>query len=142
MGRQMTAGGVEKSQQCHMYILQYSKFAPEKYQVRTWGRQTCFLPRAPSNLVTPLHARDYVSAPYFIWSLYVKAVAYAENFHGDFIQWHVVVICIWCALFVTSCSFQTNVLAKFVDVICIFFYTHSPYFINYESSKKRGCRRK
>jgi len=31
------------------------------------------------------------------------AVAYAENFHGGwFIQWHRVVICIWCALFVTS----------------------------------------
>jgi len=26
---------------------------------------------------------------------------------------------------------QTNVLAKFVDIICICFYTHSPYFINY-----------
>ena len=24
---------------------------------------------------------------------------------------------------------QTNVLAKFVDIICIFFYIHSPYFI-------------
>jgi len=29
-------------------------------------------------------------------------VAYAENFHGRVIQWHMVVICIWCALFVTS----------------------------------------
>ena len=29
-----------------------------------------------------------------------------------------------------SCScFQTNVLAKFVDIIGIFFYTHSPYYI-------------
>ena len=27
-----------------------------------------------------------------------------------------------------SC-FQTNVLAKFVDIICIFFYIHSPYFM-------------
>jgi len=41
-----------------------------------------------------------------------------------------VVICIWCALFVRSQScFQTNVLAKFVDIICIFFYIHSPYFM-------------
>jgi len=31
------------------------------------------------------------------------SVAYAENFHGErFVQWHRVVICIWCALFVTS----------------------------------------
>jgi len=29
-------------------------------------------------------------------------VAYADNFHGGFIQWHMVVISIWCALFVTS----------------------------------------
>jgi len=45
-----------------------------------------------------------------------------------------VVICIWCALFVTSQfgvipCFQTNVLAKFVDMICIFFYNHSSYFM-------------
>jgi len=44
------------------------------------------------------------------------------------------VICIWCALFVTSQfdvipCFQTNVLAKFVDIIRIFFYIHSPYFM-------------
>jgi len=31
-----------------------STFASERLQVRTWGRQTCFLPWAPSNLVTPL----------------------------------------------------------------------------------------
>jgi len=32
------------------------------------------------------------------------SVAYAENFHGGgwFTQWHMVVICIWCAQFVTS----------------------------------------
>jgi len=43
------------------------------------------------------------------WS-YLKTVcachipmAYAENFHdGGYIHWHMVVICIWCALFVTS----------------------------------------
>jgi len=33
----------------------------------------------------------------------LQSVAYAENFHwGGFIQWHMVVIYIWCALFVTS----------------------------------------
>jgi len=55
-GRQMTVTGTEKSQQCQMYILQYSKFASERSQVRTWGRQTCFWPRAPSNLGTPLRS--------------------------------------------------------------------------------------
>jgi len=53
-GRRITAGGAEKSQQCHKYCLQYSTVASERPQARTWGRQTCFLPRAPSNLVTPL----------------------------------------------------------------------------------------
>ena len=50
------------------------------------------------------------------------------------IQWHVVAICIWCARFVKSqfdviFIFQTNILAKFVDIIGIFFLTHSPYFM-------------
>jgi len=35
-------------------------------------------------------------------SLLVISVAYAEKFHGGFICWHMVVICIWCPLFVTS----------------------------------------
>jgi len=35
-------------------FLLYSKFASERAQVQTWGRQTWFLPRAPSNLGTPL----------------------------------------------------------------------------------------
>jgi len=36
-------------------------------------------------------------------------VAYAENFHGGgFIQRHMVVICIWCALLVTSEQFTFN----------------------------------
>jgi len=55
---------------------------------------------------------------------------------GGFIQWHVVVICIWCTLFVTSpfdviLIFPNNVLAKFVDIICTFFYTHSLYFMRH-----------
>ena len=54
-------GAPEKSQQCHKYILQYSKFASEIPHVRTWGRQTCpgFLSRAPSNLVTPLSVSSH-----------------------------------------------------------------------------------
>ena len=32
--------------------------------------------------------------------------------------------------------FQTNVLAKFVDIMCIFFYKHSPYFICYGIENK------
>jgi len=50
----MTAWGAEKSQKCHKCFLQYSTFASERPQLRRWGHQTCFLPRAPSNLVTSL----------------------------------------------------------------------------------------
>jgi len=32
-GRPITAGGAEKSQQCHKYFLQYSKFAFERTQI-------------------------------------------------------------------------------------------------------------
>jgi len=41
--------GAEKSQQYRKYFLQYSTFASERPPIRTWGRQTCFLHRAPSN---------------------------------------------------------------------------------------------
>jgi len=54
MGAPNYCGVREKSQQCHKYFIQYSKFASTKPQSRTWGRQTCFLSRVPSNLVTPL----------------------------------------------------------------------------------------
>ena len=46
-------GSAEKSQQCRKYFLHYHAFASERLQVRTWGRQTCFLPRAPYNIDTP-----------------------------------------------------------------------------------------
>jgi len=73
-------------------------------------------------------------------SLFLKvgqasSLAYAENFHvGGFIQWHMLVICIWCALFLTSqftsySCFQSNVLATFIETICIFLYTQFPYFM-------------
>jgi len=52
-GRQIIARGRRKVQQCHKY-LNYRIFASEKLQVWTLGCRTCFLPRAPSNLVTPL----------------------------------------------------------------------------------------
>jgi len=37
--------------------------------------------------------------------------------------------CLWRQNLTSYSCFQTNVLAKFVDKICIFFYTHSPYFM-------------
>ena len=56
---------------------------------------------------------------------------------GGFIQWHIVVICIWCAFFVTSQFYVIFMFPKqrFGEVcwpnICIFFHTHSPYFVCY-----------
>jgi len=59
-----------------------------------------------------------------------------KNFSwGGFIQWHRVVICIWCALFVTS---QFDVIVLFPNQrfgeVCwhnmhIFLYIHSSYFM-------------
>jgi len=41
----------------------------------------------------------------------VSTVAYAENFHGGvLVQGRMVVICIWCSLFVTS---QFDVISMF-----------------------------
>jgi len=53
-GRRMAAGGAKESHKRHKYILQYSEFASERPQFRTRWHQTCFLPRAPSDVVTPL----------------------------------------------------------------------------------------
>jgi len=44
LGAANHCGGAEKSRQCHKHFLQYSTFASERPQCRTWGRQTCFLP--------------------------------------------------------------------------------------------------
>jgi len=57
--RRITALGAEKSQQCHMHFLQYSEFASEIPQVRTWGRQTGFL--AGRHLTSPLDNRKLSS---------------------------------------------------------------------------------
>ena len=40
-----------------------SSFASERSRVRKWGRQTCFLPRAPFNLVTPLQRHHLQKLP-------------------------------------------------------------------------------
>jgi len=57
--RRITAEGTEMSQQCHITSTFFNTvhLLPKRAQVGTWGQQTCFLPRAPSNLVTP-HAYD------------------------------------------------------------------------------------
>jgi len=45
------------------------------------------------------------------------------------IWWSFGVCCLWCHNLTSFPCFQTNVLAKFVDIRCIFFYIHSPYFM-------------
>jgi len=52
-------------------VLQCSTFASERPQVWTWGLQACFLPRVPSNLVTPQAAIQYSSAlsTYIEWGV-------------------------------------------------------------------------
>ena len=60
-----------------------------------------------------------------------KTVAYAENFHGGVsisgIWWSFAfaVRSVWRHNLMSYSSFQTNILAKFVEILCIFFYTHS-----------------
>jgi len=62
-------------------------------------------------------------------------VAYAENFHGGVwfkVIWWLFffgVHCLWRHNLTSFPCFQTNVLAKFVDIVCIFFNIHSPYYI-------------
>jgi len=72
-------GGAKKSQQCHKHFLQYSTFASERPQVRTWGRQTCFLPRAPSNIVTPLSIRRLVPSRNSSTHFYVAKLWYRQT---------------------------------------------------------------
>jgi len=52
MGRRMTTG----SSKSHNNVTRtfFNTFTSKISQVGTWGRQTCFLPQTPSNLVTPL----------------------------------------------------------------------------------------
>jgi len=60
-------------------VLQCSTFSAERPQVRIWGRQICFLPRASSNLVTPLTIIQYSSA----LSMYIKwRVAQLHSYVG------------------------------------------------------------
>jgi len=62
------------------------------------------------------------------------SVAYAGNFYGEFhlvaygghlyLMFVVGDVTIWHRIYV-----QSNVLAKFVDITCVFFHTHFPYFM-------------
>ena len=87
------------------------------------------------------------------WSDAPLSVAYAENFHEGFsfsgIWWSFVfgVRSLWRHNLTSYSCFQTNVLAKFVDIIGMFFYTHSLILcvialnLNYQRSKLRYRRK-
>ena len=78
--------------------------------------------------------------------VWVVAVAHAGIFNGwDFIQWYMVVVCIWCALFVTS---QFDVVFMFPNQrfgeVCLhdmYIFLHPPpycmrhFTMNYQRSK-------
>ena len=75
--------------------------------------------------------------------------AYAEKYHGvslSGIRWPFVfgVRCLWLHNFTSYSCFQIIVLAKYVDTLCIFFYTHSPYFVchctEYKLSALQGSK--
>jgi len=44
--------------------------------------------------------------------------------------------CLWRHNLTSYSCFQTNVLGRFVDIICIFLYTHSPYFMYHCTENK------
>ena len=91
-------------------VLQCSTFASERPQVRRWGRQTCFLPWAPSNLVMPLTVIQYSSAlsMYIKWGVaqlhsYVGHILWANRAHSM----HYCHIAASCLLTYTSVDFHT-----------------------------------
>jgi len=59
-------GGALKSQQCHKHFLQYSKFASEKPQFRTWGAKFASCPgRHPTSLRPWTHC--HLGVHFYFW---------------------------------------------------------------------------
>jgi len=131
----------------HMRVLHTTARWPNStYEAISPGRKTYF---ASNEIIIYLRKTSWLGRSH-VWlassvdcrrkgqrfSAVLGAVAYAENFHGGgFIQWHRVVICIWCALFVTS---QIHVIVlfpnqRFSEVrwhnMHVFLNIHSPYFM-------------
>jgi len=87
-GYRMTVGDLENSHQWHKCFFQYSTLASERLQFQAWGRQTCFLPEGPLNLVTPQGLS-------FVWAAKTKALPlWRDWFSGPLWQ-----TCLICALF-------------------------------------------
>jgi len=73
--------------------------------------------------------RNTFAGPAPLSSRVRKKFLWGVSFRG--IWWSFVfgVRCLWCHNLTSYLCFQTNVFAKFVDPICIFFYMHSPCFM-------------
>jgi len=87
-----------------------------------------------------------------LWTSLSSSMVYAENFHGGSIQWHIVVICIWCAvcdvtiwrhIHVSRPTFWRSLLTKYAYsstrtllILCVIALN-----INYQRSRL-GYRRK
>jgi len=69
------------AQQRRKYFLHCGKFTPKRH--RTWGRQTCFLSRAPSNLDAPLPV-DPTQGP--LQHHFPKKTFYETIFHIFYIK--------------------------------------------------------
>jgi len=59
MGAPNDCGVGRKVPTMSQVLLQCNTFASKRPQFRTWGRQTCFLPREPFNLVAPPWSASY-----------------------------------------------------------------------------------
>ena len=75
--------GGKKSQQGHKHFFKSTTFASERPQVRTWVQQTCFLPQAPSNLVTPLHNAHHDCIAKMTKFVYKTTCPSVENYQSQ-----------------------------------------------------------
>jgi len=56
-----------KVQRMWQVLSSIQQITSDQYQIPIWGRQTCFLPQTPSNLITPLAAGSTVCFLQTIW---------------------------------------------------------------------------
>ena len=109
-----------------------STTAPRSWAAKQWLLELHMAQKIKKQIISGVASQDDSNLQFlFCWIMKRQPVTYAENLYGGFIQWHMLVVCIWCALFVTSqfeviFMFPNECLAKFVDIICIFFYARSP----------------
>jgi len=65
-----------------------------------------------------------------------RKFSWGGSFSGIWWSFLFAVRCLWRHNLTSYSCFQSNVLAKFLDIICIFFYIHSPYFMRHSTEYK------